>query len=75
MIFIYIAHRLPMSRVHSEFVTIRTVARKKNEKQGGKVLVSFFLHNSLLEAKSLSLLKFFCCLGVYLKLCQSLKLI
>jgi hypothetical protein len=44
--------------VHSEFVTLSVRWPGKIEKQGGKVLISFFLHGSLLEGKSMSLLKF-----------------
>jgi hypothetical protein len=47
----------------------------KIEKRGGKVLISFFLEGLLLEGKSMSMLKFFCCLGVYLKVCLKLKII
>jgi hypothetical protein len=36
-------------------------------------LISFFLNGLLLEGKSMSLLKFCCCLGVYLKLCLMSK--
>jgi hypothetical protein len=42
--------------------------QKKLKNKGG-VLISFFLHGSLLEGKSMSLRKFTYCLGVYLKLC------
>jgi hypothetical protein len=45
----------------------------KIEKQGGMVLISFFLNGLFLEGKCISLLKFFCCLGVYLKLCLRSK--
>jgi hypothetical protein len=45
----------------------------KIEKQGGKVLISFFLNGLFLEGKCISLLKFFCCLGVYLRLCLRSK--
>jgi hypothetical protein len=31
-------------------------------------VISFFLNGLFLEGKSMSLFKFFCCLGVYLKL-------
>jgi hypothetical protein len=44
--------------VHSEFATLSVRWPGKIEKQGGKVLISFFLHGSLLEGKSMSLLKF-----------------
>jgi hypothetical protein len=43
--------------------------QEKLKNKGGKVLISFFLQGSLLEGKSMLLLKFLCCLGVYLKLC------
>jgi hypothetical protein len=52
--------------VHGEFTTLSVRL---------KVLISFFLESLLLEGKSMLLLKFCCCLGVYLKLCLSLKLI
>jgi hypothetical protein len=42
-------------------------------KQVGKVLISFFLNGLFLEGKSILLLKFCCCLGVYLKLCLRSK--
>jgi hypothetical protein len=42
---------------------------KLKNKGGGEVLISFFLQGTLLEGKSMPLLKFLCCLGVYLKLC------
>jgi hypothetical protein len=45
--------------VHSEFTTLSVRWPRKIEKQGGKVLISFFLQGSLLEGKSMSLLKFF----------------
>jgi hypothetical protein len=41
--------------------------------KGRKVLVSFFMDGLFLEGKCISLLKFCCCLGVYLKLCLRLK--
>jgi hypothetical protein len=47
------------------------VARKIEGGGGG--LISFFLNGLFLEGKSISLLKFFCCLGVYLKLCLRSK--
>jgi hypothetical protein len=37
-------------------------------------LISFFLNALFLEGKSISLRKFFCFLGVYLKLCLMSKL-
>jgi hypothetical protein len=37
------------------------------------VLISFFLNGLFLQGKSILLLKFCCCLGVYLKLCLRLK--
>jgi hypothetical protein len=43
-------------------------SQKKIEKRGREVLILFFLEGLLLEGKSMSLLKFFYCLGVYLKL-------
>jgi hypothetical protein len=44
--------------------------------RGRRVLISIILKGLLLEGKSMSLLKFFCCcLGVYLKLCFRSKLI
>ncbi len=46
---------------------------EKIETQGGEVLILFFLEDSLLEGKSISLLKFCCCLGVYLKVCLGSK--
>jgi hypothetical protein len=61
--------------VHSKFATMFVPWPGKIEKRGGKVLISFFLEGLLLEDQSMSLLKFFCCLGVYLKLCLWLKLI
>jgi hypothetical protein len=45
--------------VHSEFVTLSVQWPGNIEKQGGKVLISFFLQGSVLEGKSMSLLKFF----------------
>jgi hypothetical protein len=45
----------------------------KIEKHGGKFFVSFFLNGLFLEGKSILLLKFFCSLGVYLKLCLRSK--
>jgi hypothetical protein len=42
------------------------------EKQGGKVLISFFLNGFFLEVKCISLRKFFC-FDVYLKLCLRSK--
>jgi hypothetical protein len=44
---------------------------KKNGK--GRGLISFFLNGLFLEGKSMSLLKFCCCLGVYLKVCLGSK--
>jgi hypothetical protein len=58
-----------VSRGHSEFTTLSIWWQRKIEKQGGEVLISFFLQGTLLEGKSMPLLKFLCCLGVYLKLC------
>jgi hypothetical protein len=58
-----------MSRVHSEFMTLSVRWPGNIEKQGGKILILFSLHGSLLEGISMLLLKFLCCLGVYLKLC------
>jgi hypothetical protein len=46
---------------------------RKIEKEGGKVLISFFLNGLFLDGKSISLIKFFCCLFVYLKLCLRSK--
>jgi hypothetical protein len=43
----------------------------KEKRVGG--LISFFLNGLVLEGKSMSLLKFCCCLGVYLKLCLRSK--
>jgi hypothetical protein len=43
----------------------------KIEEGGG--FTSFFLNGLFLEGKFISLLKFFCCLGVYLKLCLRSK--
>jgi hypothetical protein len=43
------------------------------EKHGGKVLISFFLNDLFLEVKCISLLKFFSCFDVYLKLCLRSK--
>jgi hypothetical protein len=40
-----------------------------------KGVISFFFNGLFLEGKSISLLKFFFCLGVYLKLCLRSKLI
>jgi hypothetical protein len=45
--------------VHNESVTLSVRWPKNFEKQGGKILISFFLHGSRLEGKSMSLLKFF----------------
>jgi hypothetical protein len=45
--------------------------QEKLKGEGG--LISFFLNYLFLEGKSMSLLKFFCCLGVYLKLCLRSK--
>jgi hypothetical protein len=43
--------------------------QEKLKKEGGEVLIPFFLEDLILEGKSMSLLKFFFCyLGVYLKL-------
>jgi hypothetical protein len=61
--------------VHSEFATLSVWWPGKIENQEGKVLISFFMQGSFLEGKSMSLLKFFYCLGVYFKLCLWLKLI
>jgi hypothetical protein len=62
--------------VHSDFTALSLRwPGGKIEKQGGNVLISFLLKGSLLEGKSMSLFKFFCCLGVYLELCEWLKLI
>jgi hypothetical protein len=36
--------------------------------RGGWGVISFFLNCLFVEGKSMSLLRFFCCLGVYLKL-------
>jgi hypothetical protein len=44
--------------VHSEFTTLSIRWPGKIEKQGRKVLISFFLQGSLLEGKFMSLLKF-----------------
>jgi hypothetical protein len=46
------------------------------EKLKGEVggSISFFLNGLFLEGKSMSLLKFFCCLAVYLKLCLRSKI-
>jgi hypothetical protein len=44
--------------VHNEFATLSVRWLEKIEKQGGKVLILFFLQGSLLEGKSMSLLKF-----------------
>jgi hypothetical protein len=44
--------------VHSVFVTLSVWRPEKIEKQGEKVLISFFLQGSLLEDKSMLLLKF-----------------
>jgi hypothetical protein len=52
-------------------ISVHTVDRKKRR----KVLILFFLKVLLLEGKFMSLLKFYCCLGVYLKLCLRIKLI
>jgi hypothetical protein len=38
-----------------------------------KGMISFFLNVLFLEVKSMSLLKFCCCLGLYLKLCLRSK--
>jgi hypothetical protein len=58
-IYIYIyCLRLPLSRVHSEFLTLFVLLPGKTEKRG-KVLILFFLKSSLLESKFMSLLKFF----------------
>jgi hypothetical protein len=45
--------------VHSEFTTLSVRWPGKIENQGGNVLILFFLQGSLLEGKSMSLLKFF----------------
>jgi hypothetical protein len=45
--------------------------QEKLKGEGG--LSSFFLNGLFLEGKSMSLLKFFCFLGVYLKLCLRSK--
>jgi hypothetical protein len=45
--------------VHSEFTTLFVQWPGKIEKTRGKVLILFFLQGSLLEGKSMSLLKFF----------------
>jgi hypothetical protein len=45
--------------VHSEFATLSVRWPGKIEKQGGKVLIPFFLQGSLLEGKSMSMFKFF----------------
>jgi hypothetical protein len=48
------------------------VARKIERGEGG--LISFFLNGLFLEGKSMPLHKcFYCCLGVYLKLCLRSK--
>jgi hypothetical protein len=52
-------------------ISVHTVDRKKRR----KVLILFFLKVLHLKGKFMSLLKFFCCLGVYLKLCLRIKLI
>jgi hypothetical protein len=44
--------------VHIEFATLSVRWIGKIEKQGGKVLISFFLQGSLLEGKSILLLNF-----------------
>jgi hypothetical protein len=44
--------------VHSVFVTLSVWRPEKIEKQWEKVLISFFLQGSLLEDKSMLLLKF-----------------
>jgi hypothetical protein len=48
---------------------------KKNRKTRGDVLISFFLNGLLVEGKCISLHKFCCCLGMYLKLCLTSKVI
>jgi hypothetical protein len=45
----------------------------KIEKQGGEVLILFFLNGLFLEGKCILLLNFFCYLGVYLRLCLRSK--
>jgi hypothetical protein len=45
--------------VHSEFTALSVRWLGKIEKQGENVLILFFLQGSLLEGKSMSLLKFF----------------
>jgi hypothetical protein len=44
--------------VHNEFVTLSVRWLGKLKQQEGIVLISFFLSSSLLEGKSISLLKF-----------------
>jgi hypothetical protein len=44
--------------VHSEFATLSIWWPGKIEKQGGKILISFFLKGLILEGKSMSVLKF-----------------
>jgi hypothetical protein len=44
--------------VYYEFVTLSVHWPGKIKKQGGEVLISFFLLGSLLEGKSMSVLKF-----------------
>jgi hypothetical protein len=56
-------------------VRVATVLRMvaiKNWKMSGEVLISFFWELTL-EGKSMLLIKFYCCLDVYLKLYLRLK--